>query len=133
MIEILVSLMLVGGAAFMLLAAIGIVRMPDLFTRMQASTKAAALGAGFMLSAIILYFAELSVFTRALATIIFIFLTAPVAAHMLGRAAYLLGVRKWEGSIVDELHNRYDFKQGTLFIDSSDQNAKQQQQSTETN
>jgi multicomponent Na+:H+ antiporter subunit G len=117
--EIIVTFLLVPGAVFMLLATIGVVRMPDLFTRMQASTKAAALGAGLMLSAIILFFSEISVLTRALATIIFIFLTAPVAAHMLGRASYLLGVPKWEGTVIDELENQYDKKQGTWKVSSA--------------
>jgi len=117
--EIVVTCLMVSGAAFMLLATIGILRMPDLFTRMQASTKAAALGAGLMMSAIMLFFAEIGVLTRALATIIFIFLTAPVAAHMLGRASYLLGVPKWEGTVVDELENQYDRKLGSWKVSSA--------------
>ena len=120
MIEIIVTILLISGAAFMLLAAIGITRMPDLFTRMQAATKAAALGASFMFCAVAFFFGEISVITRAIATIIFIFLTAPVAAHMLGRAAYLLGVPKWEGTVADELRNRYDLEQGTLSSKPSD-------------
>ena len=119
MIEKSVTILLVSGAAFMLLAAIGIIRMPDLFTRMQAATKAAALGASFMFCAVAFFFGELSVITRAIATIIFIFLTAPVAAHMLGRAAYLLDAPKWKGTVADELQNRYNLKKNTLSSDAS--------------
>ncbi|MBC8180580.1 monovalent cation/H(+) antiporter subunit G [candidate division KSB1 bacterium] len=120
MIEIIVTILLISGAAFMLLAAIGITRMPDLFTRMQAATKAAALGASFIFCAVAFFFSELGVTTRAAATIIFIFLTAPVAAHMLGRAAYLLGVPKWEGTVTDELRDRYNLEKGTLSSKSID-------------
>lgn len=90
------------GAFFMALAGIGILRMPDLFTRMHASTKGASLGVALVLLAAALYFRDLSLGTKALLTIIFIFLTAPVAAHMLGRAAYAKKVPLWEGSVRDE-------------------------------
>jgi len=101
------ALMLVG-AAFLLLAAIGIVRMPDLFTRMQAATKAATLGVSCIMLSVALHFGELGVVTRALLAIAFFFLTAPVAAHMIGRAAYFVGVPLWEGTLRDELRGRYD-------------------------
>jgi multicomponent Na+:H+ antiporter subunit G len=103
MTELASSLLVVLGAAFMLLAAIGIVRMPDLFTRMQAATKASTLGAGCLLAAAAIDFAEVAVTTRCALIIAFIFLTAPVAAHMIGRAAYLAGAPLWEGTVVDEL------------------------------
>jgi multicomponent Na+:H+ antiporter subunit G len=51
---------------------------------------------------------EIGVGARALATVFFVFLTAPVAAHMIGRAAYVVGVPLWNGTIVDELHGRYE-------------------------
>ncbi len=95
------------GAAFMLVAAIGVVRMPDLLTRMHASTKAGALGGGLLLLAVAVHFGELGITSRALAGVAFMILTAPVAAHMIGRAAYLTGVPLWEGTIVDELRERY--------------------------
>jgi len=55
-----------------------------------------------------LHFGELGVVTRALLAIAFFFLTAPVAAHMIGRAAYFVGVPLWEGTLRDELRGRYD-------------------------
>jgi multicomponent Na+:H+ antiporter subunit G len=82
-------------------------RMPDLFLRMSCSTKAATIGVGTMLLALALYFENLGVATRALATICFIFLTAPVGAHRIGRIAYLVGVRLWKGTITDELEGVY--------------------------
>lgn len=108
MSDIFSALFLLTGAAFMFLAAVGVVRMPDLFTRMQVTTKAATLGAGCMLLAAGLHFGELGVTTRVLAVIAFLFLTAPVAAHMIARAAYFIGVPLWERTIADELRGHYD-------------------------
>jgi monovalent cation:H+ antiporter-2, CPA2 family len=54
------------------------------------------------------HFGELGVATRAVATVIFVFLTAPVAAHMIARASYFVGVPLWEGTIIDELRGHYD-------------------------
>lgn len=100
--EPLTSALLLLGGAFMLLAGVGILRMPDLFMRMQAATKAATLGIGCMLLAVAVHFAELSVSARALLVIGLVFLTAPISAHMLARAAYAIGVPLWEGTLVDE-------------------------------
>ena len=108
MSEVLSTVLMIVGAAFVLLAGAGVVRMPDLFMRMQAATKASTLGIGFILLAVAVYFGELGVTTRALATITFVFLTTPIAAHMIARAAYFVGVPLWEGTIIDELSGHYD-------------------------
>jgi multicomponent Na+:H+ antiporter subunit G len=96
------ALLLVGGV-FMLLAGVGVVRLPDLFMRMQAATKAATLGVGCMLLAVAVHFDQLAITARCLLVIAFVFLTAPVAAHVIARAAYSIGVPLWEGTLVDEL------------------------------
>lgn len=96
------------GTSFLLLAAVGLTRMPDLYTRLQTTTKAATLGVGCVVLAVAVHFGELGVATRAAAVIVFVLLTAPVAAHMIGRAAYLIGVEQWEGTIIDELQGQYD-------------------------
>ncbi len=101
--EMLSSLLLIVGALAMLLAGVGVVRFPDLFTRMQAATKAATLGAGCMLTAVAVHFDEVGVTTRALLVTAFLFLTAPVAAHVIARAAYSVGVPLWEGTLCDQL------------------------------
>jgi multicomponent Na+:H+ antiporter subunit G len=112
--EWITAILMLLGAAFMLLAAVGITRMPDVYTRMQPATKAATLGVGCMLLAVAVHFSEVGVTMRALAGIAFVVLTAPVAAHMIGRAAYLLGLPMWEGTQVDELEGRYDPQSGQL-------------------
>lgn len=102
MMQWLIVPLILLGAFLMFLAGLGIYRMPDVFTRMHASTKAASLGVGLMLLAATLYFRELGITTKALTTIAFVFITAPVGAHMLGRAAYLREVGMWEKSLMDE-------------------------------
>ena len=58
--------------------------------------------------AVVPHFGELAITTRPLAIVIFVFLTAPVAAHMIARASYFVGVPLWEGTIIDELRGHYD-------------------------
>jgi multicomponent Na+:H+ antiporter subunit G len=101
--EVVTSMLLVSGGLLMLLAGVGVVRMPDLFMRMSAASKASTLGVACMLLAVATHFGTLSVATRCLLVIAFVFLTAPVAAHMIARAAYSIGVPLWEGTICDEL------------------------------
>ncbi len=96
------------GCAFLLLAAVGIVRMPDIFTRMSASSKATTLGVGCMLIALALHFRDAGVTTKVLLVIAFFFLKAPVAAHVLARAAYRIGTPLWKETFVDELREYYD-------------------------
>ena len=108
MSEIIMAALLITGGAFLLLASIGIVRMPDLYSRIQAATKAATLGVGCIILALAIHFVDLGITVRALLVIAFLFLTQPVAAHMIGRAAYFVGVPLWEHTIIDELRGRYD-------------------------
>jgi multicomponent Na+:H+ antiporter subunit G len=112
--EIVSLVLLLIGAIFMFVAGIGILRMPDLYTRMSATTKVATLGVGSTLLAVAVYFGELGITSRSLATIAFVLLTAPVAAHMIGRAAYFGGVPLWRGTVVDELSGHYDLRTHAL-------------------
>lgn len=108
MSDILRDIFMVIGAAFLLLAALGIVRMPDLFSRMQAATKASTMGIGCVMLAAAFHFGDIIMVARALAVIGFFFLTAPVTAHLIARASYFVGVPLWEHSVVDELRGRYN-------------------------
>jgi multicomponent Na+:H+ antiporter subunit G len=102
-LDLLVLFLMIAGALFMLVAALGILRMPDVFTRMSCNAKSVTIGLGFLLLAFTLHFREIGIGSRALATIAFIALTIPVASHRIGRSAYLSGVTLWEGTIRDEL------------------------------
>jgi multicomponent Na+:H+ antiporter subunit G len=114
MSELIKAVLIIVGAAFLLVASVGVLRMPDLFTRMSASAKAGTLGIGCMLAAVAIHFDETAVTTRAILIIAYFFLTAPVAAHMVARAAYLCGVPLWKHTIRDELHGRYNPRTRTI-------------------
>ncbi len=108
MFEIVSMFLLIIGAVFLFLAALGLVRMPDLFLRMSSATKGATLGVGAIMLAAALHFSNLAISVQALATVGFVLLTTPVAAHMIGRAAYFDGVPLSEHTVIDELCNQYD-------------------------
>jgi multicomponent Na+:H+ antiporter subunit G len=98
---------MLAGAVFMAVAAIGIARMPDLFTRMQAAAKTGSAGAGCLLVGAALFFAELQVAANAAVVILFLLLTTPVASHMLARAAYMTRVPLMRGTAPDELREKF--------------------------
>jgi multicomponent Na+:H+ antiporter subunit G len=110
MIEIITALFLIFGSLFSLVAALGMLRLPDTVIRMHAATKAGTLGAGLILVGEAIFYAELGIALRALAAITFLLLTAPVAAHLIGRAAYWTGIqlssRTWVDQLRDDLPNR---------------------------
>ncbi|TVQ31882.1 MAG: monovalent cation/H(+) antiporter subunit G [Phycisphaeraceae bacterium] len=106
--DILAGSFFILGGLFSLLAGLGILRMPDSFTRMQAATKAGTLGVGCLILGVAIYFADLGDSTRALLVIGFLFLTAPVAAYIIARAAYHIGVPLWSGTVIDELKDSPD-------------------------
>lgn len=90
--DILVAVFVLSGGIFCFAAGLGLIRLPDLLTRMHASTKAGTLGSGLILVAVAIAFAEGTVIARAVAAIMFLLMTAPVAAHLIGRAAFRTGV-----------------------------------------
>lgn len=102
-----VGLVLIGGC-FCVLAAVGLLRMPDVYTRMQAATKAGTLGVGCMVLAVATYFVSLDVVLEALLVIGMLFMTAPIASHLIARAAYFVGSPLWEGTAHDEMRGCYD-------------------------
>jgi multicomponent Na+:H+ antiporter subunit G len=90
------------GSTLALLAGVGVLRMPDVFTRMQASTKASTLGLGCLLAGVALRHPESAFVVRAASIAAFMLLTAAVAAHVIARAAARSGTPLWEGTKVDE-------------------------------
>ncbi len=104
-----ISLILAGiGAFLVLVAGLGMVRMPDLLTRMHASSKAATLGAALILLAVGIWFGNGAILVRVLLIIGFLFATAPVAAHMIGRAGYRSGVTLADENVIDEYRDTVD-------------------------
>ena len=98
----LAGALFMAGATLGLLAAIGVLRMPDVFTRMQASTKASTLGLGCLLAGVTLRNPEFSFAVRAASIGAFMLITTAVAAHVIARAAARSGAPLWEGTQVDE-------------------------------
>jgi multicomponent Na+:H+ antiporter subunit G len=85
--ELFAGVCLLLGGAFTLVAGLGLLRMPDVFMRMHASTKAGTLGAGLIGLAVALTAAEPGVASRAVGCVAFLLLTGPIGAHLIGRAA----------------------------------------------
>ena len=100
--------LLVLGSAFTLLAAVGVVRLPDLYTRMHAASKAGAVGGGLILIAVAVLSQDAAVAMRAVIGVIFLLLTTPVSAHLLARASYLSGYKPCNETMVDELASNKD-------------------------
>ena len=112
--ETLSIILMTLGALFMLIAALGVLRFPDLYMRVSAATKASTLGIGFSLLALAVHFNELGITSRSLATIAFVVITSPVAAHLISRSAYTTGTPLWKKSVTDELQGRYTEETGSL-------------------
>jgi multicomponent Na+:H+ antiporter subunit G len=102
MIDLLTAVLWLAGSAFSLLAAVGVLRMPDVFTRMQASTKASTLGLGCLLLGTALQLGALASFIRTASIGSFVLLTTPVAGHVIARASYFANIPLWEGTVLDE-------------------------------
>lgn len=120
MIDILIYITSSLGAIFVLLAAIGILRMPDQYLRISVNTKAATLGVGLLLASAAIFFLDVSVTTRVIAVIIFILITAPVGAHLIGRTSYFLGNKLWDKSVIDDLKDKYNKSTHELKGDDKD-------------
>ncbi len=102
MTDIATAVLWLAGSLFALLAAVGVLRMPDVFTRMQASTKAATLGLGCLLLGAAIQMADFASFIRLSSIAAFVLLTTPVSAHVIARASYIAEIPLWTGTILDE-------------------------------
>jgi len=108
--EVLTIIFLVLGLFFIVTGCLGLYRMPDVFCRMHATSKATTLGLVFILMASFVHLGFSSVGLKAILAIIFVFLTAPVGAHLISRAAYQRGVKLHDRSVTDALSARYPEK-----------------------
>ena len=97
-----------GGLAFDLFGCLGLVRLPDVYNRLQAATKCVTLGTCSILLGTCLVIGPTGGGLRALLCILFVVLTAPVSAHAIARGAHRAGVRLWDKSVTDAYLEDHD-------------------------
>jgi len=102
MIDWIVFILLILGALFILISAIGILRLPDLFMRMHATTKTNSIGITLILIATMFTFPDYTNVLKGLLIIIFIYLTSPLGAHMIGKSGLIRNIKKWQEYVRDD-------------------------------
>ncbi|MDT9725335.1 Na+/H+ antiporter subunit G [Xylanibacillus composti] len=107
MSEVIAGILIISGTILSLLSSLGLLRLPDVYTRSHAGTKSVTLGLLCILMGAFLYFLIKDGFVsiRLLLGIVFVFLTAPVAGHLIARSAYRSGVKLADISVKDELRD----------------------------
>jgi len=100
--EIISLFFIVVGITFNLFGCIGLVRLPDVYNRLQASTKCVTLGTCGILLGVFIRFGFTEAGIKALLCIVFLLLTSPVAAHALARGAHKSGIKLWKDSVCDK-------------------------------
>ena len=90
------------GVAFNFFGCLGLLRLPDIYNRLQASTKCVTFGTIFILIGVLVYVGLGSLGIKAILCLVFIFLTSPTAAHALARGAHKAGVKLWPKSVCDK-------------------------------
>lgn len=108
MAEILAGILMLAGSGIVLIAAVGVLRLPDAYLRMHAATKAGVVGAGTVLLGAAVAFGSLDAWLTVLFALACLLLTTPIASHLLGRAAYVSGAPLWHGTLVDHLQGVLD-------------------------
>lgn len=112
LIELIASVLLIIGGIFLLVGSVGLFRLPDFYMRLHAPTKASTLGIGAILIASIIFFSfkEDGVNIQELLITLFIFLTAPITAHMLSKAALHVRLPAEEKTLnrdkIEQIRNR---------------------------
>ncbi len=102
MTDITGYILVIIGILFDVFGCIGLIRFPDVYNRLQASTKCVALGTIMLLVGVALIAASGPISAKALICAVFILITAPTAAHAIAKGSYSAGVKLWEGSVVDK-------------------------------
>lgn len=122
MSDILIMILSTLGAIFILIASLGIYRMPDFYTRLSVTVKAATLGVGCILGAVAIHFSDFSITTKVFAVVFFLFITSPVAAFLIARTAYVGKVKMWDKSVRDELKDVIEKKEKPRKLDADGRN-----------
>jgi len=102
MSEIIGYILIMIGIFFNISGCIGLVRLPDVYNRLQASTKCVTLGTILLLIGVALISNLAALNAKAIICAVFILITSPTAAHAIAKGAYASGVKLWENSVVDK-------------------------------
>jgi multicomponent Na+:H+ antiporter subunit G len=102
MIDIFGQLLIAVGILFDIFGCVGLVRFPDVYNRLQASTKCVTLGTIMLLAGVALISGSGPISSKAIICAVFILITAPTAAHAIAKGSYASGVKLWEQSVVDK-------------------------------
>ena len=100
--EIIGYILITIGIFFNLFGCIGLVRFPDVYNRLQASTKCVTLGTILLLFGVAISCGSGPIAAKSLVCIVFILITSPTAAHAIAKGAHASGVPLWEKSIIDK-------------------------------
>ncbi|MBL1218226.1 MAG: hypothetical protein D8M59_12115 [Planctomycetes bacterium] len=103
----LACICLLAGMFFLFVGAVGIVRFPDAYNRLHASSKCSTLGLLGLVLAAIFHVGTLAVATKGLLTVLFAFVATPVGSHILAKAAHMDLLKQWPGTLSDELAEDY--------------------------
>lgn len=99
-INVIIGMILIGvGLVFQVIGALGLVRLPDVYNRLQAATKSITMGA--ISISIGIGVADPTLLPKAILVAVFLMLTNPIASHAIARSAYRSGVPLWKGSVID--------------------------------
>ena len=108
MTDIIGYILITIGILFDIFGCIGLVRFPDVYNRLQASTKCVTLGTILLLVGVALVSSSGAIGAKAIICAIFILITSPTAAHAIAKGAYASGVALWKNSVVDKYAERTD-------------------------
>ncbi|MEL6677629.1 MAG: monovalent cation/H(+) antiporter subunit G [Pseudomonadota bacterium] len=101
MTDVIAGVLVLLGGIFAVIASLGVIRLPDVLIRMHASTKVGTLSCGLIIAGVAVEYGDAAVVLRGIAIIVFLLLTAPIAGHMIGRAALRTGVKLWSPKAAD--------------------------------
>jgi multicomponent Na+:H+ antiporter subunit G len=116
MVEIISAIIIMVGVLFVFIGAVGLLRLPDFYIRVSAITKAATVGVACIMIGVALNYNEIGISIKAFAVVLFLLITSPIAAHIIGRAAYNSGVPLWKKTEINEYE---DYKKREIKIEEA--------------
>jgi multicomponent K+:H+ antiporter subunit G len=121
-VEVILSFLLVTGAAFAFIGSLGLAKLPDFYMRLHGPTKATTLGIGSMLGASVIYAAtaEQTFTLHELLITIFLFITAPISAHLLAKAALFRGIEDTTGKVLENVITSHPEPDASQYPDLED-------------